>query len=106
MNKPLNVLVGALVGGLTGVGVMLLFAPQSGEKTRSLLRDKGIEFRDQATKDMKKALTQVRSEANRLTTEVKEKAIELKELGQDSLVKSLDLVSNALDDGKKAIKSA
>ncbi len=41
-------LVGFIVGGLTGAVVSLLFAPQSGEETRALIRDKSIEIRDKA----------------------------------------------------------
>ena len=39
-------LVGFIVGGLAGAVVSLLFAPQSGEETRALLREKSIELRD------------------------------------------------------------
>ena len=42
-------LVGFIVGGLTGAVVALLFAPQSGEETRALIKDKSIELRDKAT---------------------------------------------------------
>jgi len=41
-------LVGFLVGGVAGAMAALLLAPQSGEETRSLLKDKSIELRDQA----------------------------------------------------------
>src|SRR5690242_21186800 len=41
-------LVGFVVGGLTGAVVALLFAPQSGEETRALIKDKSIEIRDRA----------------------------------------------------------
>ena len=41
-------LVGFIVGGLTGAVVALLFAPQSGEETRALIKDKSIELRDKA----------------------------------------------------------
>ena len=42
-------LVGFIVGGLTGAVVALLFAPQSGEETRALIKDKSIELRDKAS---------------------------------------------------------
>ena len=41
-------LVGFLVGGLTGAVVALLMAPQSGEETRAIIKDKSIELRDRA----------------------------------------------------------
>ena len=41
-------LIGFVVGGLTGAVVALLFAPQSGEETRTLIKEKSIELRDKA----------------------------------------------------------
>lgn len=38
---------GLLVGGLVGAAVALLMAPQSGEETRTMIYDRGIELRDQ-----------------------------------------------------------
>lgn len=39
---------GFVVGGLVGAAVALLMAPQSGEETRTLIRDRSIELRDKA----------------------------------------------------------
>jgi gas vesicle protein len=39
---------GLIVGGLVGAAVALLMAPQSGEETRTVIRDKGIELKDRA----------------------------------------------------------
>jgi gas vesicle protein len=39
---------GLIVGGLVGAAVALLMAPQTGEETRGLIRDKGIEIKDRA----------------------------------------------------------
>ncbi len=41
-------LIGFVVGGLTGAVVALLFAPQSGEETRTYIKEKSIELRDKA----------------------------------------------------------
>lgn len=101
-----NMLIGLLIGGLAGAAAMLLIAPQSGEKTRGLIRQKSIQLRDQTTATVKGALEQVRIETEDVTTGVREKAGELKHLGQDKLVKQLDRVSAALDAGKKAVKAA
>lgn len=56
-------LVGFIVGGLTGAVVSLLFAPQSGEETRALIRDKGIELRDRAAETAEEALARAEAAA-------------------------------------------
>lgn len=106
INTTKNVLIGLLIGGLAGAAAMLLFAPQSGKQTRSQIRQKSIELRDQTTTGIKKAVAQVRSETKKITAGVQEKAGELKQLGQDQLVKQLDRVSAALDTGKAAVEAA
>jgi gas vesicle protein len=106
MNDVKNVLIGLLIGGLAGATTMLLLAPQSGKRTRAQIQQKTIQLRDRTTKSVKKAVAQVRTETNKITTDVREKADELKQLGQDKLVKQLDRVSAALDSGKTAVEAA
>jgi len=105
-NNAKNVFFGILVGGLAGAAAMLLLAPQSGKQTRAQIEQKSIELRNQTTKDIKKAVKQVRSETNRITAKVWERAEELKALGQDKLVEQLDRASAALDNEKTAVKAA
>jgi gas vesicle protein len=105
-NNPQNILISLLVGSLAGAVAMLLFAPQSGKQTRDLLEEKSIQLRDRTTKDIKKAVKQIRSQTDHITADVREKADELKQLGQEKLVEQLDRVSAALDTGKMAIEAA
>lgn len=60
-------LVGFVVGGLTGAVVALLFAPQSGEETRTVIKEKSIELRDKAAKEAEAVLAKAES----LTSEAK-----------------------------------
>jgi gas vesicle protein len=106
MNNTKNVLIGLLIGGLAGAAAMLLFTPQSGKRTRAQIQTRSIQLRDRTTKNIINAVAQVRSETNRITAEVQEKAGELKQLGQDKLVKQLDRVSAVLDAGKTAVEAA
>jgi gas vesicle protein len=104
-NNPKRVLIGLLIGGLAGAAAMLLFAPQSGKRTRAQIEEKAILLLDQTSKNVKKAVAQVRSETDKLTAEVQGKAGELKQLGQDKLVEQLERVSAALDAGKTAVEA-
>jgi len=42
-------LVGFFVGSITGAVVSLLLAPQSGEETRNVIKEKAIELKDKTT---------------------------------------------------------
>jgi len=48
-----SLLTGLLVGGLVGAGTMLLFAPQSGSKTRGEVQQGVQHLRDQTTERVK-----------------------------------------------------
>ena len=88
-----NVFLGMMIGGLAGAATMLLFAPQSGKQTREQIMIKSIQLRDQVTGKVKDTLAQVRSDTQTVKHDIREKAGELKHLGQDQLVKQLDRAS-------------
>lgn len=77
-------LVGFVVGGLTGAVAALLLAPQSGEETRALIKDKSIELRDKAQMSAEEAYARAeqlaadaRLRAEELTKEARTRATEL-----------------------------
>lgn len=49
--------IGFILGGLVGALAALLYAPQSGEETRVLIKDKSIELRDKAQQTAEQART-------------------------------------------------
>jgi gas vesicle protein len=75
-------LVGFIVGGLTGAIVSILFAPQSGEETRALIRDKSIELRDKATQSAEEALARAEATAAEARARAEELAQDLQERGK------------------------
>ncbi len=63
-------LAGFLIGGLVGAAVALLMAPQSGEETRVMIRDKSIELKDKAVETSHEA----RLRAEKAFEEARERA--------------------------------
>jgi gas vesicle protein len=47
--------LGLLIGALAGAVMALLFAPQSGEETRTMIKDRSIELRDKAQETAEQA---------------------------------------------------
>ena len=78
-------LVGFLVGGLTGAVVALLMAPQSGEETRALIKDKSIELRDKAQVTAEEAMARAEAAAAEARARADELAKQLKERGQETV---------------------
>jgi gas vesicle protein len=54
---------GVILGGLIGAGVALLYAPQSGEETRILIKDKSIELKDTTVEKADQARIQAQQKA-------------------------------------------
>jgi gas vesicle protein len=105
-NNVLGVFIGLVMGSLAGAAAMLLLAPQSGEKTRMLIQEKGIELRDQTTEMLDDVMAQVRTDGKKLTQDGRDKAKELFTQGQALVVEQLEHVSDAATAGKKAIQNS
>jgi gas vesicle protein len=82
-------LIGFVVGGLAGAITALLLAPQSGEETRTVIKDKAIELRDKAGKSMDEAYAQAEAAAaeargrfEELAAMAKERAVDVQKRGQ------------------------
>ena len=46
--EGLSFVFGVLVGTLVGASVAIILAPQSGERTREVLRDRALEYKERA----------------------------------------------------------
>ena len=86
-NDFVSFLAGMVIGGLVGAAAAMLLAPQSGEETRALIRDKGIELKDKAVdvgQDMQlraeKALETTRVQLEDVVDELKSRTDELAKL--------------------------
>jgi gas vesicle protein len=98
-------LVGFIVGGLTGAVVSLLFAPQSGEETRALIKDKSIELRDKASVTAEQALAKAEAAAAEARDRADELAKELKARGETIVSDVKTRGKTALDAVRKTKKS-
>jgi len=98
-------LVGFIVGGLTGAVVSLLFAPQSGEETRALIKEKGIELRDKAAATAEDAVARAEAAAKEARARVDELAKETKaragKVAEDARSRA-DAVAKAVRKPKKS----
>jgi gas vesicle protein len=94
----IDFVAGFIVGALVGAAVAMLFAPQSGDETRTLIRDRGIELgqragemSDEARRRAEELQAQARDRAMGLQSQAKEKADELQ-----------GKVKQAVEEGKAA----
>ena len=71
-------LIGFVVGGLAGAVAALLLAPQSGEETRTLIKDKSIELRDMAAEQVDVMATK----AGKVAEDAKARGRELEMTGE------------------------
>jgi len=79
-NKCGSFFAGLILGGLIGAGLALLYAPQSGEETRKLIRKKALE--------------------------AKKKALELKEEAAERLEEAKKEAKTKVEDFRKRAKRA
>jgi len=105
-------LSGLIIGGLVGAAAALLLAPQSGEETRELIRDKSIELKDRAVETAEEArvkaeaaAAEARVRADKLTQDAKVKADELKARGQQFIEEQKTKAAEAIESGKEAVKN-
>ena len=99
-------LVGFIVGGLSGAVVALLFAPQSGEETRALIKDKSIELRDRAQQSAEEALARAEAAAQEARARADELARQLKERGHEVYEDVRERGKTAVEAGKNAVEAA
>jgi len=104
-NTAWSFLAGLVIGGLTGAVTMLLLAPQAGKKTRTQIQEKSIELRDQTTEAVEDALKQTRTKARQITADVREKADELEQRGQEVVEEQREHWDALVKAGKAAIHS-
>jgi gas vesicle protein len=115
-------LSGFVVGGLIGAAVAILFAPQSGEETRTVIRTKSGELKDIAYEQAgtvrtrateaastarvrtEQVLDEARQKAETIGTSTKEQVTDLQKRGQVVLEEQKERLNTAIEAGKKMSK--
>lgn len=94
MNKPKNLLTGLAIGALIGAAAALLTAPQSGERTRRMIRRRSLEIKDRTNDTIEdtiaraeRALADLQKQMDDLSGNAKKKADELSQRGQKEIEK-------------------
>ena len=91
-------LTGFLLVTVVGAAVALLFAPKSGEETRELIRERGIELKGRAAELTEES----RRRAEELAAEARKRAEEAEARGRLVLEEQRTRLQTALEEGKEA----
>ena len=104
-------LSGFVLGGLVGAAVALLMAPQTGQETRTVLKDKSIELRDTAygqadvvRSKASDAVDVAKVKAGEAVGTAKSKATDIQKRSQVVLEEQKERINTAVEAGKKAVK--
>jgi gas vesicle protein len=98
-NNVLFFLGGMFAGGLVGAVAALLLAPQSGKETRDQIQRKGIELREQA----EETVEGTKAQARQITDDLREKAEELQQRGQDVLGEQRERLVTFIDNKNEEV---
>jgi gas vesicle protein len=92
---------GILIGWIAGAAVALVYAPRPGEETRAVIREKGLELKDQATVKVE----ETRTKAEELARVSSERVNELKYQSQKTLSEQKATLESALEGVKEGVKT-
>jgi gas vesicle protein len=119
-----NFFAGFIIGGLVGAATALLLAPQSGEETRAVIREKSIELKEKAYETAEEtreraeaaledariraeqAYEEVRARAEELADVSRERAHEFQEQGKRIVDEQRAKITHVVETGKKAAEAA
>jgi gas vesicle protein len=97
-NSGVLFFAGFVIGGLVGAGLALLLAPQSGEETRSQIKDKSFELKDGAVEGFAEAGQRAQAQADAW----EEKGQEVTE----AISRSKDSIGQAVSQSKDRVVKA
>lgn len=102
----IDFLAGFMVGALVGAAAALLFAPQAGEETRLLIRDKGIELKEQAgelSSEARRRAEELQAQARKRTEKLQTRVKEAIEEGKTAATTKKEELLSQLDESQTAV---
>lgn len=105
---------GFIIGGLVGAAVALVLTPQSGEETRTQIREKGIELRtraedlsQQARERAEAIIADAKRRAEKIIADARERAEEAWTEGREAAMKAKEgwLAKAGREEPKEAVEA-
>lgn len=84
-NGLISLIAAFAVGGLVGAGIALLMAPQSGQETRSQIRDKGIAIKDKAVGTAEETKARAEKAIDDLANQTKDRVASMTHQGKEMI---------------------
>ena len=101
-NEAASFVTGFLIGGLIGAATALLLAPQSGEDTRTQIREKSIELKEKAEATYGEVLKKVEA----TTEDLRKKTEELSAKVDEVIAQGKEELAKVAKKGKEAPEAA
>ena len=98
-----SIIAAFAIGGLIGAGVALLMAPQSGQRTRTMIADKGSEIKDRAIGTVDDTRSRASRAFDGLTNEAKDRVNNLVKRGQEVAEDTQDRLQDKVKEAKKSL---
>lgn len=100
-----NWMTGLVLGGLIGAGIALLNASRSGEETRAMLAEKGMNLRDKAVSTVDDTVKQVEKVTKNIVDEAGDRVDRLKKIGRNVYQEEAAVMQEGVQEAKEVIKS-
>lgn len=95
----MTIILAFVLGSLIGAGAALLMAPESGRKTRSMIKDKGAELKDRAAGTME----DTKSRIDDLASQTKDRVASLTHRGEEFAQEAKEQMEHDIKAAKKSL---